>query len=129
MPIYMKKAIETSLSPSPIGPYSQATVKNGTIFVSGQIGIDAKTGQMMQESIELETKQVMQNIEYILTHAGFSWTDVMKSSIFLLDMNDFQNVNEIYASFLTAPYPARETVQVSRLPKDARVEISVIASK
>ncbi len=125
----MKKAVETSLSPAPIGPYSQATLKSGTIFVSGQIGLNAKTGQMMQETIEIETKQVMQNIEYILTDAGFTWAEVMKSSIFLLDLNDFNAVNSVYASFLTNPYPARETVQVSRLPKDARVEISVIAIK
>lgn len=121
--------INTDKSPVPIGPYSQATLIQGMLFVSGQIAINPLTSELVQADIELETKQVMANIQNILEDAGFDWSHVMKSSIFLKDMNDFQKVNEVYASFLTAPYPARETVQVSKLPMDVRVEISVIAYK
>lgn len=125
----MKITINTTKSPSPIGPYSQATQNQGLLFVSGQIGLDPTNNQLIQGEIELETTQVMKNIQGILEAAGYDWSHVMKSSIFLKDMNDFKRINEVYASFLAAPYPARETVQVSKLPMDVRVEISVIAYK
>lgn len=123
----MKKIIRTPNAPSPIGPYSQAIVIEKTIYVSGQIAIDPKTNQVITGDIKAETIQVMKNIKAILEGAGTDLKNIVKTSIFLKDMNDFVAVNEVYGSFFTADFPARETVQVSRLPKDANVEISVIA--
>lgn len=125
----MKKAVNTTLAPTPIGPYSQAVVFGNMIFVSGQIAIEPSTGTMVQDNVENETKKVMENIGNVLKEAGFDFSNIVKSGIFLKNMNDFPKVNEVYASFLTAPFPARETVEVARLPKDANVEISVIACK
>ena len=123
----MKKVISTSQAPTPIGPYSQAIEANGMLFFSGQVAIHPETGQMVQETLEKETHQVMSNIKAVLAEAGLDFSHVVKSSIFLKDLNDFDDVNEIYGSYFTNEYPARETVQVVRLPKDANVEISIIA--
>ncbi len=123
----MKKIIATTNAPSPIGPYSQAVLVNGTLYVSGQIAINSATGLLILDNIIEETKRVMDNIKAILTEAGMDFTNVVKTSIFLSDMNNFAKVNEVYGSYFTKDFPARETVQVSRLPKDVNVEISVIA--
>ncbi|HNW90989.1 MAG TPA: RidA family protein [Bacteroidales bacterium] len=124
----MKKVINTNQAPAAIGPYSQAVLNNGMLFVSGQLPVDPVTGIMAQDDIEANTKQVMANISAILKEAGLDFTHVLKTTIFLADMNDFGKVNEIYGSYFTSEPPARETVQVARLPKDARIEISVIAT-
>ena len=123
----MKKHINTSKAPAPIGPYSQAIMAQNTLYVSGQIAIDPATGQLIIDDIRKETKQVMQNIGAILTKAGLDFGNVVKSSIFIKDMNNFSAINEIYGSCFKGTPPARETVEVSRLPKDVNVEISVIA--
>ena len=123
----MKKVIETTSAPAPIGPYSQAISINGITFVSGQVALDPVSGNMKNTSLEEETNTVMNNLKAVLSEAGLSLNNVVKSSIFLKDMNDFAVVNKIYGEQFTGDFPARETVEVSRLPKDARVEISVIA--
>jgi 2-iminobutanoate/2-iminopropanoate deaminase len=125
----MKTIIHTSDAPAPIGPYSQAVLCGNTLYVSGNIAIVPSTGELNLSSIEEETKQVMKNIGAILRAAGMDYSNIVKSSIFLLDMNNFAKVNEVYATFFKSDFPARETVQVSRLPKDVNVEISVIAVK
>ncbi|MDX2002450.1 MAG: RidA family protein [Chitinophagales bacterium] len=123
-----KNIIITDKAPAPIGPYNQAVSYNGLLFISGQIPLNPATGNMVTDSIEAETKQVMDNLQAILTEAGMDFPHVMKTTIFLTDMNDFPKVNEVYgAYFPEGEAPARETVQVSRLPKDSRVEISMIA--
>lgn len=125
----MKKSINSSQAPAPIGPYSQAIFINGFLFVSGQVAKDEKTGKLVVEEIKAETKQVMENIGHILKEAGLDFSHVVKSTIFLTDMNNFSKVNEVYGSFFSDPFPARETVQVSKLPLNVNVEISVIAIK
>jgi 2-iminobutanoate/2-iminopropanoate deaminase len=122
-----KQPVITKDAPAPIGPYSQAVKAGGFLFVSGQIAIDSATGQLNQKSITEETHQVMKNLKAILTEAGCSFSSVVKTTIFLKDMNNFGAVNEVYGSYFTADFPARETVEVSRLPKDVNVEISVVA--
>ena len=123
----MKKIIHTSEAPAAIGPYSQANFINGVLYISGQIPIDPKTGNLV-DGIEKETHQVMMNLKAILEEAGMSFSNVVKATIFLKSMDDFAAMNEIYASYLDANnYPARETVQVSCLPKNVSVEISMIA--
>ncbi len=122
----MKKIIQTPDAPAPIGPYSQAVAAGNMLFVSGQIAIDPASGQLILDSIEAETRQVMKNIGAILQQAGAGYQHIVKTGIFLRDMNDFAKVNEIYGSYFTSDFPARETVQVSRLPKDVNVEISVV---
>jgi 2-iminobutanoate/2-iminopropanoate deaminase len=118
-----KEIIFSDKAPAPIGPYSQAVKVNGTLYVSGQIAAElAQSGD-----IKAETGLVMQNIGHILGAAGMSFSNIVKTSIFLKDMNNFAAVNEVYGSFFKSDAPARETVQVSRLPKDVNVEISVIA--
>lgn len=124
----MKRIIETKSAPAPIGPYSQAVLHNGTLFMSGQIAIDPESGEYHPADATTETKQVMKNIEAVLKEAGMTFANVLKTSIFLKDMNDFSAVNEEYAKYFTSDFPARETVQVSVLPKNARVEISMIAA-
>jgi 2-iminobutanoate/2-iminopropanoate deaminase len=122
-----KKVISTSKAPAAIGPYSQANFINGVLYISGQIPIDPKTGNLV-DGIEKETHQVMMNLKAILEEAGMSFSNVVKATIFLKSMDDFAAMNEIYASYLDANnYPARETVQVSCLPKNVSVEISMIA--
>ena len=121
-----KEIINTQQAPAAIGPYSQAVKAGNLLFVSGQIPINPITNEIPQ-FIEEQTYQVMRNIKAILSEAGLDWSHVLKTTIFLTDMQDFAKVNEIYASYFSADFPARECVQVSRLPKDVSVEISVIA--
>lgn len=123
----MKKIIQIPGAPAPIGPYSQAILKNGTLYVSGQIPLNPQSGELVVESIEAATKQVLENIGALLSEAGMDYTHVVKCSIFLKDLNDFAVVNGIYASYFTVEPPARETVQVSKLPMDVPIEISCIA--
>lgn len=121
-----KKIINTKNAPAPIGPYSQAVLANGTLYISGMVALDSE-GNLHNGSIEEEANQVMKNIQYILHEAGLDFGNIVKSSIFLKDMNNFQKVNEIYGGFFKENPPARETIEVSRLPKDVSVEISCIA--
>ena len=116
-------------APEPIGPYSQAIMAGGMLFVSGQIAIQRSSGNLITGNIEDETTQVMINLSEVLKAAGLSFRDVVKCSIFLRDMGNFPKVNEIYAQYFTENPPARETVEVSRLPKDVNVEISCIAGR
>ena len=123
----MKTIINTNNAPFPIGPYSQAVQFGNMLFVSGQIAINPATGELDLSNIENETHQVMKNIGAILTEAGINYSHIIKTGIFLKDMNQFAAVNKVYGSYFSSDFPARETVQVSRLPKDVNVEISVIA--
>jgi 2-iminobutanoate/2-iminopropanoate deaminase len=123
-----KKIINTTNAPAPIGPYNQSVLLNGILFVSGQIALDPATGELVEGGVEAEAHQVLKNIQAILTAAGTSLDKVVKTSIFLSDMNNFALVNEVYGSYFTSDYPARETVEVSKLPKGVAVEISVIAA-
>jgi 2-iminobutanoate/2-iminopropanoate deaminase len=123
-----KKIIFTTAAPAPIGPYSQAVMAGNTLYVSGQIPLDPNTGDLVSGNIAEETRQVMLNIGAILKEAGMGYQNIIKSSIFLKDMNNFATVNAIYGEFFVDAYPARETVEVARLPKDVNVEISVIAA-
>jgi 2-iminobutanoate/2-iminopropanoate deaminase len=126
----MKKIIETPHAPAPIGPYSQAVLYDDTLYTSGQIAIDPATGNLVSGDITEETKQVMKNIGAVLEAAGMTYEQVLKTTIFIKDMNDFQKINAVYGSFFNeATAPARETVEVARLPKDVNVEISVLARK
>ena len=126
----MNKIINTQAAPAPIGPYNQAVLAGNTLYVSGQIAIVPKTGDLVQNSIVHETKQVLENLKAILIEAGFTMTDVVKTSIFLSNMDFFNTVNEVYAGyFVNDTAPARETVAVSTLPKNVNVEISAIAVK
>ncbi|MFC4558189.1 RidA family protein [Virgibacillus kekensis] len=121
----MIKAIHTENAPAAIGPYSQAIQAGDFVYVSGQIGIDPSTSEVV-EGIEMQTKQVLENLKAILTEAGTDFSQVVKFTIYLNSMEDFATVNEIYGGYLTEPYPARATVEVSRLPKDVLVEMDVI---
>ena len=123
----LKEIINSDQAPEPIGPYSQAVKAGNFLFVSGQIAINRATGVMVTSSIPNETNQVMANLEAILKEAGTSFNNVVKCTIFLKDMNTFPKVNETYGKYFTNSPPARETVEVSRLPKDVNVEISCIA--
>ena len=126
----MKKIINTANAPAPIGPYNQAVLSNGTLYISGQIPMDPKTGELVAGDIAEETRQCMKNLKAILTEAGMTFENVVKSSIFLSDMNQFSVVNEVYAFYFTEETaPARETVEVANLPKFVNVEISMIAVK
>lgn len=125
----MKTIINTDNAPAAIGPYAQANLAGGMLFISGQIPVDPKTGEQLH-GIEVETHQVMKNLQAILTEAGMGFSQVVKTTIFLKSMADFAVVNEIYASYMnSAALPARETVEVSALPKGVSVEISMIAVK
>ncbi|WP_188050361.1 RidA family protein [Flavobacterium sp. GP15] len=124
----MKKIIFTGNAPAPIGPYSQAVLKGNTLYTSGQIAINPATGTLITETIESETEQVMQNMKSVLTAAGMTFENVVKTTIFIMDMNDFAKINEVYGSYFNEKTaPARETVQVACLPKNVNVEISMIA--
>lgn len=123
----LKKIVKTDKAPSAIGPYSQAVVHQNTIYCSGQIAFNPETMELISENVEEQTTQVMQNIEQILLEADSSFSKVLKCSIFLADMNDFSAVNEIYGSYFPENPPARETIEVSRLPKDVKIEISCVA--
>jgi len=125
----MKKIIHTHEAPAPIGPYNQAVRMGNTVYTSGQIAIDPKTGSLIQGSIADETHQVMRNMQAVLEAAGLGFEQVLKSTIFITNMDDFGAINEVYGSYFdSVTAPARETVQVARLPKDVRVEISMIAA-
>lgn len=122
-----KKIIKTDKAPAPIGPYNQAIIANGMLFISGQIPIDPATGDLISDSIESEAAQVMKNLQAILTEAGAAFTNVVKTTIFLSDMALFAQVNEVYGKYFGEDAPARETVAVKGLPKNVNVEISMIA--
>lgn len=124
----MRQAVSTSAAPPAIGPYSQAIRAGSFLFVSGQIALDPVTGQMVDGDVSAQTRQVFRNLEEILKAAGASFDHVVRATVYLADMNDFPVVNEIYGTYFSAPAPARATVQAARLPRDARVEIDVIAA-
>ncbi|WNJ20830.1 RidA family protein [Pontibacter sp. G13] len=123
----MKQIIKTDQAPAPIGPYNQAVRAGNTLYVSGQIAIDPATSELKLGDLEVETRLVMANIEGILKSEGLGFEHIVKTSIFLKNMDDFVQINGIYGEYFTSDFPARETVQVARLPKDVNVEISVIA--
>ena len=123
-----KRIINTSKAPSPIGPYSQAVVAGNLIYISGQIAIDPANNELISESVGAETHQVMKNLQAILDEAGTNFDQIIKTTIFLKDMDMFATVNEVYGSYFTGNYPARETVAVKGLPKNVNVEISMIAA-
>ena len=126
----MKKIITTAKAPAPIGPYSQAVSTGNTLYTSGQIAIDPKTGELVLESIQKETKQVMENLKEVLAAAKMTFENVIKTSIFISDMHNFVEINEIYGTYFNEETaPARETVEVANLPKFVNVEISAIAIK
>ena len=128
----MKTVITSENAPKPIGPYSHANLIPASVnllFVSGQVAKDSKTGELTLSDIKSETKKVMENVSAILNEVGMDLSHVVKTTIFMKDMNQFSEMNEVYGSFFTGNFPARETVQVSRLPLDVNVEISVIAAK
>jgi len=124
----VRHAVSTPSAPKAIGPYSQGIRAGSLLFVSGQVPIDPATGQIIDGDIAAQTHRVFQNIGEILKAGGASFDHVVRTTVFLADMNDFAAMNEVYATYFTSPAPARATVEVSRLPKDARVEIDVIAS-
>ena len=126
----MKKIINTSKAPAPIGPYNQAVLIKDTLYISGQIPIDPATGNLVEGDIKMETKQSMENLKAILEEAGMTFEHVIKSSIFIADMHQFAQINEVYGSYFDADTaPARETVEVANLPKFVNVEISMLAVK
>jgi 2-iminobutanoate/2-iminopropanoate deaminase len=124
-----KEIIFSKEAPAPIGPYSQAVKAGNTLYVSGQIALDADTGELINENITEETHAVMKNLEAVLRAAGFSFADVVKCTIFIKDMGQFVTINEAYGQYFKSNPPARETVEVSKLPKNVNVEISCIAVK
>ena len=123
----MKRELETAGAPSAIGPYSQAVAEAGWLYCSGQIAIDPKGGSIVEGGVEAETRQVLENLGAVLGAAGLDFGDVVKTTIFLTDLRDFEAVNRVYGERFTRPYPARSTVQVVALPRGARVEIEAIA--
>lgn len=126
----MKKIINTTNAPAPLGPYNQAILTGNTLYISGQIPIDPKTGELVSGDIKKETRQSMENLKAILTEAGMTFENVVKASIFVKDMHQFALINEVYGTFFNADTaPARETVEVANLPKFVNVEISMIAIK
>ena len=124
----MRQAVATPSAPKAIGPYSQAIRAGSLLFVSGQIPLDPSTGQMVEGSIAAQTHRVFQNLGAILEAAGTSFDQVVRTTVYLADMNDFAAMNEVYGTYFSSPAPARATVQAARLPRDARVEIDVIAA-
>ena len=125
----MLQKIESSLAPAAIGPYSQAIAGKDTVFVSGQLPIDVKTGEFAGDDIKSQTRQSLENIKAILEEAGLSMSDVCKTTVLLADIAEFGAMNEVYAEYFSAPYPARAAFQVAALPKGAKVEIEAVASK
>jgi 2-iminobutanoate/2-iminopropanoate deaminase len=124
----MKRSIRSDLAPAPIGPYSQAIESGGIIYVSGQIPIDPKTNELVKGGIREQTERVMENLKAVLAQSGASMEDVVMTFVYLIDLNDFQGYNEVYEKYFKEP-PARVTVQVSALPRGARVELAAIAHK
>jgi 2-iminobutanoate/2-iminopropanoate deaminase len=122
-----KQPIQTSNAPAAIGPYSQAIRAGDLLFISGQIPLDAKSGEIVRSGVADETKKVLENLKAIIEAAGGSLGDVVKTTIFLKDMNSFSIVNEVYGTFFPQPFPARATIEVARLPRDVNVEIEAIA--
>ena len=125
----MKKIIETKKAPIPIGSYSQAVLTGNTLYTSGQIAMDPKNGKLVLENIQSETLQVMKNIQEVLEEADMSFEHVVKTSIFITIMEDFAEINSIYEKYFQTNFPARETIEVARLPKDVHIEISMVAEK
>ncbi len=125
----MKKIITATKAPAPIGPYNQAVMANNTLYISGQIALNPETGKLMDSSIEQETEWVMKHLGNILAEAGMDYSNLVKCSIFIKDMGQFSQINEVYSTYFETDPPARETVEVSRLPKDVNVEISGVAVK
>lgn len=126
----MKKIIHTDKAPAPIGPYNQAVLVNNTLYTSGQIALNPTTMELVLDTIEIETKQVMENMKAVLEAADMTFENVIKTSIFIINMEDFGKINSVYGSYFTdETAPARETVQVSCLPKNVNIEISMIAVK
>jgi len=125
----MIKKVSTNNAPAAIGPYSQAIVAQDTIYISGQLGIEPKSGKFTDDTISGQTKQVLENIKAILSEAGSETAKVVSTTVYLADMEDFVKMNEVYAAYFKEPYPARATIAVKQLPKNAKVEISVIAIK
>lgn len=125
----MKTVVNTSKAPAPIGPYNQAIKAGNTLYISGQIPMSTASGELVSGDISKETKQIMENIGFILEEAGYNFRDIVKTTIFLADMNDFSEVNGVYGEYFDDQAPARETVAVKTLPKNVRVEISAIAFK
>lgn len=124
----MREIVVTDRGPKPVGPYSQAVKANGCVFLAGQVALDPKTGELLGADVAQQTQRVLENIKGILEAAGSNLHHVVKTTVFLKDMNDFAAMNEIYGKYFPAAPPARSTVQVARLPKDALVEIEVIAA-
>jgi len=124
----MREAVSTTSAPAAIGPYSQAIRAGGFLFVSGQIPLDPATGQMVDGSIADQTRRIFENLQAILVAGGSSLDLVVRTTVYLTDMSDFAAMNEVYGTFFSSPAPARSTVQAARLPKDARVEIDLIAT-
>jgi 2-iminobutanoate/2-iminopropanoate deaminase len=124
-----KTIITTKQAPEPIGPYNQAVLAGNTLFISGQICIDPASGTLKNKDVQEETHQVMHNLKAILNEAGMNFSNVVKTSIFIMDMHQFAAINEVYGKYFESEFPARETVQVSALPKFVNVEISMIAMK
>lgn len=125
----MKKIINTSNAPAPIGPYSQAVLIDNTLYTSGQIAINPENGALVLDTIEEETLQVMENLKAVLLEAGMDFSNIIKCSIFISDMNNFAAINRVYGNYFVSDFPARETVEVACLPKNVNVEISAIAVK
>lgn len=125
----MKKIVETDLCPKAVGPYSQSVMVKDFLFTSGQIGIDPAKGEIVAGGIKAQTRQVIENLKNLLSEAGLTLNEVIKSTIFITDMNDFSEINEIYAEYFKESLPARACVEVSKLPKEALIEIEVIAHK
>jgi 2-iminobutanoate/2-iminopropanoate deaminase len=123
----VKQAISSPNAPAAIGPYSSALRAGNLLFVSGQVAFDPATGEMIAGDIAAQARRVLDNVGALLAAAGVSFADVVRTTVFLADMNDFAAVNDVYREFFSAPYPARSTVQVARLPRDARIEIDAIA--
>jgi 2-iminobutanoate/2-iminopropanoate deaminase len=123
----MKDVVHTDRGPKPIGPYSQAIKANGFVYLAGQVALDPKTGELTGSDINQQTERVMENMKGVLEAAGSNLAHVVKTTVFLKDLNDFSAMNEVYARYFTVAPPARSTVEVSRLPKDALLEIDVIA--
>ena len=124
----MKKSINIKNAPNPVGPYSQAIIHNNIMYASGQIAIDPKSGLLINDDVEKELRQILMNIDALLEAAQISRRNILKCSIFLKNMDDFNVVNKIYADYFDSPFPARETVEVARLPKDVNIEISFTAA-
>ena len=124
----MKESINIKNAPSPVGPYSQAVIHNNVMYASGQIAINPKNGELINNDVKKELVQILDNIDSLLEAANIKRNHILKCSIFLKNMNDFNTVNELYAEYFDPPFPARETIEVARLPKDVNIEISFVAS-